>query len=201
VKPGAVLQPVSTLLVLLAGIVLGHAGYTSPPGAVDMLLIVLVFAAGIAIGGQLSAQRLRLRRAGVQGLILAVSTTVSSAAAAAALAAVTGTMPPRVAAALGAAAGWYSLAGPVLARVDPVYGVIAFLSNLLRESLHIALYPLLARHGLRLEAITLGGATTMDTGLPVVALHAGSYEAAVALVHGLAVSLVAPAVIAALLAS
>jgi len=201
VKPSALPQLLSTLLVLLAGILLGYMSYTQPPGVIDALLIVLVFAAGVAIGGQLSAQRLRLRQAGLQGLFLAASTTASSAAAAAVLAAITGTMPPPVAAALGAAAGWYSLAGPAIARVDPVYGVVAFLSNLIRESLHIALYPVLARRGLRLEAIAVGGATTMDTGLPVVALHGGAYEAAVALTHGLVVTLVAPGVIALLLAS
>jgi len=201
VKPSALPQLLSTLLVLLAGILLGYMSYTQPPGVIDTLLIVLVFAAGVAIGGQLSAQRLRLRQAGLQGLFLAASTTASSAAAAAVLAAITGTMPPPVAAALGAAAGWYSLAGPAIARVDPVYGVVAFLSNLIRESLHIALYPVLARRGLRLEAIAVGGATTMDTGLPVVALHGGAYEAAVALTHGLVVTLVAPGVIALLLAS
>ncbi|BES80973.1 LysO family transporter [Pyrodictium abyssi] len=192
----ALLQPATTLAVLAAGIALGYAGYTAPSGVFDPLLVVLVFAAGLAIGGQLPGQRMRLRSAGLQGLLLAVATLVSSAASAAVVAAVTGLAPPRPAAAIGAAAGWYSLAGPALARIDPGLGVVAFLANLFRESLHIALYPALARRGLRLQAIAVGGATTMDTGLPVVALHGGAYEAAVALVHGVALTLAAPAAIA-----
>ncbi|KSW12518.1 hypothetical protein CF15_07305 [Pyrodictium occultum] len=188
-------QPAATLLVLLAGVAAGYAGLRAPEGLVEPLLAALILAAGVAVGGQLPAQEARLAQAASRGLLLAASTMAASASASAALAAFTGTMPPGAAAALGAAAGWYSLAGPALAAVDPVYGLVAFLANLAREAMHLAFYPALARRGLRVEGIAVGGATTMDTGLPVVALHGGPYEAAVALVHGVVITLVAPAVV------
>lgn len=67
--------------------------------------------------------------------------------------------------------------------VDPAMGAVAFLGNLFRETIHIVLYPILARW-FPLNAIVVGGATTMDTGLPPVMLAGGSELALVAFIHG-----------------
>ena len=97
--------------------------------------------------------------------------------------------------------GWYTLAGPlVLARAGAVLGLLAFLTNFLRENLTMVLSPALGRR-LRGEGLTaLGGATAMDTTLYFVTRYgdreAGSLALASGLILTVAASLIVPLVLA-----
>ena len=79
----------------------------------------------------------------------------------------------------------------MVSSMDPLMGVVAFSSNMLREVLHIILYPIVYRR-CRIACIAMGGATTMDTGLPVVALYGGRDAVVAALVQGGLITLLAP---------
>jgi uncharacterized membrane protein YbjE (DUF340 family) len=62
--------------------------------------------------------------------------------------------------------GWYSLAGPLLtARFGASIGLLAFLTNFLREDLTIILSPYLGRRVRAEGVVAMGGATAMDTTL------------------------------------
>jgi uncharacterized membrane protein YbjE (DUF340 family) len=97
--------------------------------------------------------------------------------------------------------GWYTLTGPIVAtRLGATAGLLAFLTNFLREDLTMLLSPSL---GPRLgpEALTAwGGATSMDTTLYFVTRYgdpdSGSLALASGLVLTLAASLLVPAVLA-----
>jgi uncharacterized membrane protein YbjE (DUF340 family) len=97
--------------------------------------------------------------------------------------------------------GWYTLAGPLVAeRVGPALGLLAFLTNFLREDLTMLLSPVLGRR-LRGEGLAaLGGATSMDTTLYFVTRYgdaeAGGLSLASGLVLTVAASLLLPAVLA-----
>ncbi len=189
------------ILLLAASLALG-AAYPPLAGAAGALLDPVVIVV-VATAGVLAGSALRLRslggRAAVLGALYAALTTSIGAAVGALAAALLG-LPLGVGAAVGAASGWYSLAGPLAAAAaGPLAGVYGFLSNMAREAVHIALYPLLARRGLALEAVAGGGATAMDTGLPVVAAYGGTEAAAAALAQGLIITLTAP-ILATLLA-
>ena len=71
--------------------------------------------------------------------------------------------------AIGAGFGWYSLSGIIL---DQIYssdiGAMAFLSNIFRELITIIIMPLLAKRVGYLTTIAPGGATSMDTTLPLI---------------------------------
>ncbi|MET1128446.1 MAG: LysO family transporter [Thermoproteota archaeon] len=184
---------------LLLGIGAGYAFEVSADESVVMaLLYVLVFASGILIGLEVDWRGVKLGALGALGVAYAVATVSASAAAAGLVGAAMG-LPARLAAAAGAAAGWYSLAGPLLSVVDPLMGGVGFLSNFLREAMHIALYPVLSRRKLlRRAGIALGGATTMDTGLPVILIYGGADAAISASVQGTLITLMAPAVVSAI---
>ncbi|MDI3270412.1 MAG: lysine exporter LysO family protein [Bacillota bacterium] len=100
--------------------------------------------------------------------------------------------------ALGSAAGfgWYSFTGVVLTQLGgPEAGILGFLGNLFREVLTVILVPflvaLLPEEG-RWRAVLPGGATTMDTTLPLYAAATDAPTASFALVHGAVLSLLAP---------
>ncbi len=95
--------------------------------------------------------------------------------------------------ALSSGFGWYSLSGVILTRLDgPLTGSIAFLSNMLRESMALILIPLLARSRYPLLAVGAGGATSMDVTLFVTCKYAGEEAAPFCMVSGGVLSLLVP---------
>ncbi len=101
--------------------------------------------------------------------------------------------PLNEASAVGAGFGWYSLSGVLLSQIYSVkIGAIAFLSNVFRELIAVISIPYLARKVGPLAAVAPGGATAMDTTLPVIAASAGSHTALIGFVSGLCLTTVVP---------
>ncbi len=98
-------------------------------------------------------------------------------------------------AAVGAGFGWYSLSSVMLARYDTSLSAIAFLSNVIREVLAIVFIPVAARFIHPWAGIAAGGATSMDTTLPVIVKASGSDYAIQSFIHGVILSVMAPAAI------
>jgi len=198
---GLGLGEASAAVLLAASLAVGGAcpGASSAAGLVlEPLVLLVVAAAGLLAGSMLRLRGIGGRVAGV-GAVYAVLTLFVGAVLGALTAPLLG-VPVSVGAVVGAASGWYSLAGPVAAAAaGPLAGVYGFLSNMAREAIHIALYPLLARRGFALEAVAGGGATAMDTGLPVIVAYGGAEASAAALTQGLLITIAAP-LLAALLA-
>ncbi|BEP17402.1 hypothetical protein PYJP_07540 [Pyrofollis japonicus] len=193
-----VFTPLRSVLVLVTGWVIGFLiseflPYAFVSNTLTHLVAVLVFAASAVIAfearGFSKSQRLV-----VAGIVLAASTMLVSGLSAAVLSLAFG-IPFRVGMAIGSASGWYSLAGPLLAKIDPLYGIIGFFANMFRESMHILLYPFIAKRGLGVPAVAMGGATSMDTGLPVIIVYGGSEAAIIGMVQGIAITLSAPFVL------
>lgn len=70
--------------------------------------------------------------------------------------------------AVSAGLGWYSLSAIELSKVSTELGSIAFLSNVFRELMAILAIPIVAKRIGAFESISTGGATVMDTLLPVI---------------------------------
>lgn len=123
-------------------------------------------------------------------LMLVASTVIGSALGGIAVGAlIEGSLKPYLAVALGM--GWYTFTGPFLSITDNYWGLLGFTSNVLREAATFIIYPLLAKK-FSIEAISIGGATTMDTTLPVIARYGGEKAALAALVHGFILTLIIP---------
>jgi uncharacterized membrane protein YbjE (DUF340 family) len=186
--------PLSLLLVfaVLAGFGVGRVvPVPTDPGITWALYALLA----------LVAFDLPLRWGSVRAVWVPLTAAVAGALCAGALFALaSGTAPP-VALGTALAFGWYTLAGPlVLARAGALLGLLAFLTNFLRENLTMVLSPVVGRR-LRGEGLAaLGGATSMDTTLFFVTRYgdrdAGSLALASGLILTVAASLVVPAVLA-----
>jgi uncharacterized membrane protein YbjE (DUF340 family) len=88
--------------------------------------------------------------------------------------------------------GWYTLAGPLLAQsLGAEWGALGFAANFLRELITILGVPLMIRVD-KLAPVASGGATTMDTTLPVIVRYCGSDVLITAFSSGFILSLVAP---------
>lgn len=98
--------------------------------------------------------------------------------------------------AVGAGFGWYSLSGVILDRVyNAEIGAIAFLTNVFRELLAVLLMPFLARYLGYLTPIAAGGATSMDTTLPLISSVTDQQTTLYAFVSGAILSALVPVLV------
>lgn len=88
--------------------------------------------------------------------------------------------------------GWYTLTGPLLTQMlGTKWGALGFAANFLRELLTIVTITLLVRLD-KYAPIASGGATTMDTTLPVIVRYCGSETLITAFSSGFVLSMIAP---------
>ncbi len=71
-------------------------------------------------------------------------------------------------------------------------GTIALMTNIIREIMALLGAPLFVRYFGRLSPICAGGATTMDTTLPVITKYSGKDLVFIAILHGILVDLSVP---------
>ena len=95
--------------------------------------------------------------------------------------------------AVGSGFAYYSLSSIFITEYRGAeLGTIALLSNICRELTTLLAAPLLVRWFGRLAPIAAGGATTMDTTLPVIARTSGNDLVVVSLFHGFVVDFSVP---------
>lgn len=102
--------------------------------------------------------------------------------------------------AVGSGFGYYSLSSVLISEVSSdTLGVIALLSNITREIITLLLTPLFARYFGKLAPIASGGATAMDTTLPVITKYIGSDYAIISVFSGVILTILVPFLIAIIL--
>jgi len=197
---GAVWLTALIVGAVLAGLAVG-AFKLLPGGFVAWLepltsaaLGVLLLGIGIEIGYNRRAWS-ELRRLGLRVLGLPLAVAVGSIAGALGVGWGLG-LPLNEASAIGAGFGWYSLSGVLLAQLAGAsVGALAFLANVLRELLAVLTMPFLARYLGRAAAVAAGGATSMDSTLPVVVRAAGSEAALLAFTSGAVLTALVPVLV------
>ncbi|HBC94654.1 MAG TPA: hypothetical protein DCZ10_17590 [Pelotomaculum sp.] len=187
-----------TILVLICIVLGGLLGAALPPyltahlealttGALCFMLVGI----GIELGSQKEAW-LRLRCMGWRIMLVPLLVAVGSLGGAVAAGFFLG-MPIKEASAVGAGFGWYSLSGVILSKIYSVEtGALAFLTNIMRELISFVIIPIVAARIGNLAAIAPGGATTMDTTLPLIARTTDADTAVIALVNGTTLSAMVP---------
>ncbi len=89
--------------------------------------------------------------------------------------------------------GYYSLSSMLISEMRHVeLGTLALMYNVLREITTLLFAPLLLRLFGPLAPISIGGATTADTTLPIITRTCGPQFVAIAIVHGLLVDFSVP---------
>ncbi|MEG1935455.1 MAG: lysine exporter LysO family protein [Rikenellaceae bacterium] len=95
--------------------------------------------------------------------------------------------------AVGSGFGYYSLSTIFITQLRGAeLGTVALLSNILRELTALLFAPLLVMVFGRLAPISVGGATTMDTTLPIITRYSGKDFVAIAIFHGFVVDFSVP---------
>ena len=182
------------LLSVLIGALLGYFLFPDLPMVDDVAtwaLMLLLFLIGLQLrNAGLSLRKLLMNR---QGLGIALALVVSSLVAGLALVPVLD-IPWHQSLALASGFGWYSLSGIVIGdALGPAWGGVAFLNDVLREIIALALIPLVI-HARPAMAIGYGGATAMDFTLPVIRSSGGLACVPVAIASGFLLSFLSPVV-------
>lgn len=95
--------------------------------------------------------------------------------------------------AIGSGFGYYSLSSVIIAEVKgEALGVLALLSNILREMVTIFLAPVMVKIFGKLSPIASAGATSMDTTLPFIIKSSGKQFAVVAIFNGMILTFLVP---------
>lgn len=95
--------------------------------------------------------------------------------------------------AVGAGFGYYSLSSIIITEYkNAELGTIALLSNIMREIIALLAAPFLVRFFGKLAPISVGGATTMDTTLPIITCCSGQEYVIVSIFHGCTLDFLVP---------
>ena len=99
--------------------------------------------------------------------------------------------------AIGSGFGYYSLSSIIISQVrNETLGVIALLSNISREIFTLIAAPLLVKYFGKLAPIASGGATSMDTTLPIISRYSGREYAILSVFSGVVLTILVPFLIA-----
>ncbi len=98
--------------------------------------------------------------------------------------------------AIGAGFGYYSLSSIIISKIrNETLGVIALLANISREIFTLLATPFLVKYFGKLAPIASGGATSMDTTLPVIAKYSGKEYAVISVFSGVVLTILVPFII------
>jgi uncharacterized membrane protein YbjE (DUF340 family) len=196
----------SSILVLVcfaAGLLAGSAAllprWMHDPDATFYVLLLLLFLVGVSIGGDGDTWQF-LRRVHLRVLLVPLSIIFGSLLGVALFSLALPTISLQDSLAIGAGFGYYSLSSVVITELrGQQLGVIALLANVFRELLTLLFTPLLVRYFGRLAPIASGGATAMDTTLPIISRFAGPQYTAIAVFSGVVLTLLVPLLVTFLL--
>lgn len=95
--------------------------------------------------------------------------------------------------AVGSGLGYYSLSSIFITEYKGAeLGTIALLSNISREIIALLFAPLFVKYFGKLAPISAGGATTMDTTLPIIMKYSGKEYMILSIFHGFVTDLSVP---------
>ena len=152
------------------------------------VLYALMFCVGVTLGNDRTLAG-RVRRVDRRLALLPVATAVGTLGGAALAAPFFGADSAVTSAAdslaVGAGFGYYSLSSIFIADLRGAeLATVALLCNILRELFTLLAAPLVAQWFGPLAAVSIGGATTFDTTLPIITRAAGRPYAVVSIFHG-----------------
>jgi uncharacterized membrane protein YbjE (DUF340 family) len=192
---------VKNSLIILAffacGILLGLSGLTPDFGRGEQdislyILYLLMFLVGVGIGGDSTSWGV-LKKANWKILLVPAAVVAGSLGGAALVSGFIGDLPLKDVLAVSSGFGYYSLSSLYITGVRGEFmGTVALLSNIMREVFTLLATPLLVRFSGPLSPIASGGATSMDTTLPVISLYSGKDFALIALFSGVVLTVLVP---------
>ncbi|MBQ8061920.1 MAG: lysine exporter LysO family protein [Bacteroidales bacterium] len=184
------------LLFFIAGIAAGLSGLVPESliggDASHWALFALMFCVGISLGNDTKVLR-DLKSMDPRLLLLPLMTITGTLAG---CAIVSICLPARSVLdclAVGSGFGYYSLSSIFINEFKGTeLGTVALLANIMREIITLLGAPLMARWFGKLAPISAGGATSMDTTLPIIARCCGDDFVILSIFHGFTVDFSVP---------
>lgn len=189
----------NSLIILgffIAGLLLGLSRYlpdTIMENDVSMyVLYVLMFLVGIGIGADRSSWRV-IRETNIKIVLVPIAVIIGSLSGAAAISFLLPSISIKESMAVGAGFGYYSLSSIFITQISgETLGVISLLSNILRELITLLATPVFVNYFGKLAGIASGGATSMDTTLPIITEYSGKEWAIISVFSGIVLTIVVP---------
>ena len=158
-------------------------------------LCALMFSVGISVGNDPQTLK-NFRSLNPRLIFLPIMTILGTLAGSAAVSLILTHRSLTDCLAVGSGFGYYSLSSIFITEYKGAeLGTIALLANISREILTLLAAPLLVRWFGNLAPISAGGATTMDTTLPIITRTAGQQFVVVSIFHGFVVDFSVPVLV------
>ncbi len=155
-------------------------------------LYLLMFLAGVGIGADRQSWKV-IRAINLKILLVPAGIIAGTFIGVAISSLLIPSLQLREVLAVGAGFGYYSLSGIFISELhSQTLGVIALVSNILREIFTLLFVPLLVKYFGNLAGIASGAATAMDTTLPVISKYSGRDYAIISLFSGIVLTILVP---------
>lgn len=169
-----------------------NLGFLQQEEVAQWVLYGLMFLVGISIGCDKKTLE-AIRRSNLRILLVPIATILGTLIGTALISFLLVDRSIWDCMAVGSGFGYYSLSSIFITQYKGAeLGTIAITSNIVREIFTLLLAPLLVKWFSPLAPITSGGATTMDTTLPIITKFSGKEWVVVAITHGILVDLSVP---------
>jgi len=158
-------------------------------------LYILMFLVGIGIGADRKSWKV-IRTINVKIFLVPLGVMVGTAIGVTIVSLFLPNLSISEAMAVGAGYGYYSLSSIFITQMHgETLGVMALLSNIIREVATLLLTPLFVKYFGKLAGIMSGGATAMDTTLPIITRYSGKDYAIISLFSGIVLTILVPVII------
>lgn len=189
-------QSIIYLLLFAAGVLLALTGWLPQfmlnHAISKWVLYALLFFVGMQIGASKNMFT-TVRRFGWQIMFVPLATTVGTFAG---VALVSLLLPDRSLSdcmSVGAGFAYYSLSSIIISEYKGAeMGTVALLANIMREFIVLIFAPWIVKYFGNLAPISAGGATTMDTTLPIISKYSGQDFVVIAIFHGMLIDFSVP---------
>jgi len=162
-------------------------------------LYFLMFLVGIGIGSNKKSLEL-IKSVNIKIVLVPLSVIIGTYIGVATFSLVQNEINLLESLAIGSGFGYYSLSSVLISEISgDTLGVIALLSNISREIITLLFTPIFARYFGKLSPIASGGATAMDTTLPVITKYIGSDYAIISVFSGVVLTILVPLLISVIL--
>jgi len=154
-------------------------------------LYILMFLVGIGIGSDKKTWEI-IKSAKLKIILVPLTIIVGTSLGVTVVSFFT-TIGLRESLAVGAGFGYYSLSSILITKISgEALGVIALISNISREIITLLATPLFIKYFGKLAPIASGGATSMDTTLPIITKFVGKEYAVISVFSGVVLSILVP---------
>jgi len=181
------------------GVLLGYAHllpeFLIRDNFTEYALYLLMFLVGIGIGSDpRSLQTIRTMNLTV--LLVPLTTIIGTLIGVSCVSLLISDISLKDIAAIGSGFGYYSLSSIYITEIrGESLGVVALLANVMREIITLLFTPIFARYFGKLAPIVCGGATSMDTTLPIITQYVGKDYAVISLLHGTILTVLVPFIV------